>query len=52
MMNRLSGLDGVSLHGETPVMPTHVLAVAFVDPSARGDLTAGALVRLLGKSVV
>lgn len=49
MMNRLSGLDGVSLHGETPVMPTHVLAVAFVDPSARGDLTAGALVRLLAE---
>ncbi|MCH9728853.1 MAG: wax ester/triacylglycerol synthase family O-acyltransferase [Actinomycetia bacterium] len=49
MMNRLSGLDGVSLHGETPEMPTHVLAVAFVDPSARGDLTAGALVRLLAE---
>ncbi|MGB0971948.1 MAG: wax ester/triacylglycerol synthase domain-containing protein, partial [Mycobacterium sp.] len=48
-MNRLSGLDGVSLHGETPEMPTHVLAVAFVDPSARGDLTAGALVRLLAE---
>ncbi len=47
MMNRLSGLDGVSLHGETPEMPTHILAVAFVDPTARGDLTAGALMRLL-----
>ena len=46
-LNRLTGLDGISLHGETAVMPTHVLAVAFLDPAARGDLTAGALMRLL-----
>ena len=48
-MNRLTGLDGISLHGETTVMPTHVLAVAFCDPAARGDLTAGALMRLLAE---
>jgi diacylglycerol O-acyltransferase / wax synthase len=43
MMNRLTGLDGIAVHGETAVMPTHVLAVVFLDPAARGDLTAGAL---------
>ncbi|GJF11623.1 diacylglycerol O-acyltransferase [Mycolicibacterium cyprinidarum] len=47
MMNRLTGLDGVSLHGETAVMPTHVLAVMFLDPAARGELTARAVLRLL-----
>ncbi|MGD9618416.1 MAG: wax ester/triacylglycerol synthase family O-acyltransferase [Mycolicibacterium sp.] len=45
-MDRLTGLDGLFLHSETTVMPTHILAVAFVDPAARGDLTAGALSRL------
>jgi WS/DGAT/MGAT family acyltransferase len=48
-MNRLTGLDGLTLHGETPVMPTHVLAVLFCDPAARGELTAGAILRLLGE---
>lgn len=48
-LNRLTGLDGISLHGETAVMPTHVLAVAFFDSAARGDLTAGALLRMLAE---
>lgn len=46
-MKRLTGLDGVSLHGETSVMPTHVMAVLFCDPAARGDLSAGAVLRLV-----
>ena len=48
-MNRLTGLDGLSLHGETSVMPTHVLAVLFCDTAAHGELTAGAILRLLGE---
>ena len=48
-MKRLSGLDGVTLHGETSVMPTHVLAVLFCDPTVRGELTAGAILRLLAE---
>ncbi|MGB0438249.1 MAG: wax ester/triacylglycerol synthase family O-acyltransferase [Mycobacterium sp.] len=48
-MNRLTGLDGISLHGETAVMPTHVLAVVFFDPAARGELTARALLRQLAE---
>jgi diacylglycerol O-acyltransferase / wax synthase len=47
MMKRLTGLDGLTLHGETAVMPTHVMAVLFCDPAARGELTAGAVLRLL-----
>jgi diacylglycerol O-acyltransferase / wax synthase len=49
MMKRLTGLDGVTLHGETSVMPTHVIAVLFCDPAARGELTAGAVLRLLAE---
>lgn len=48
-MDRLTGLDGLFLHGETAVMPTHITAVAFVDPAARGDLTAGAISRLFAE---
>ncbi|MGH3958986.1 wax ester/triacylglycerol synthase family O-acyltransferase [Mycobacterium sp.] len=48
-MRRLTGLDGVTLHGETAVMPTHVMAVLFCDPAARGELTAGAVLRLLAQ---
>ena len=48
-MKRLTGLDGVTLHGETSVMPTHVLAVMFCDPAARGELTARAVLRLLAE---
>jgi WS/DGAT/MGAT family acyltransferase len=48
-MKRLTGLDGVTLHGETSVMPTHVLAVLFCDPTVRGELTAGAILRLLAE---
>ena len=47
MMKRLTGLDGVSLHGETALMPTHLMAVLFCDSALRGQLTAGAVVRLL-----
>ncbi|MCB0924536.1 MAG: wax ester/triacylglycerol synthase family O-acyltransferase [Mycobacterium sp.] len=47
MMKRLTGLDGVSLHGETAVMPTHVMAVFFCEAEVRGELTAGAIARLL-----
>jgi diacylglycerol O-acyltransferase len=43
MMKRLTGLDGVTLHGETAVMPTHVMAVLFCDQAARGELTTGRL---------
>ncbi len=49
MMKRLTGLDGVSLHGETAVMPTHVLAVMFCDTATRGELTARAVLRLLAE---
>jgi diacylglycerol O-acyltransferase / wax synthase len=49
MMKRLTGLDGVTLHGETAVMPTHVMAVLFCDPAMRGELTAGAVLRLLAQ---
>ncbi len=49
MMKRLTGLDGVTLHGETAVMPTHVMAVLFCDPAARGELTAGSVLRLLAQ---
>lgn len=48
-MKRLTGLDGVTLHGETSVMPTHVTAVLFCDPVARGELTAGAIYKLLAE---
>ncbi len=48
-MKRLTGLDGVSLHGETGVMPTHVMAVMFCDSAPRGELTAGAVFRLLAQ---
>ena len=48
-MKRLTGLDGVTLHGETSVMPTHVMAVLFCDPAACGDLTAGAIYQLLAE---
>jgi diacylglycerol O-acyltransferase / wax synthase len=49
MMKRLTGLDGLTLHGETAVMPTHVMAVLFCDPAARGELSAGAILRLLAQ---
>ena len=49
MMKRLTGLDGVTLHGETSVMPTHVLAVMFCDPAARGELTARAVLKQLAE---
>jgi diacylglycerol O-acyltransferase / wax synthase len=49
MMKRLTGLDGFTLHGETSVMPTHVLAVLFCDPATRGELTARAVLRLLAE---
>jgi WS/DGAT/MGAT family acyltransferase len=49
MMKRLTGLDGVTLHGETSVMPTHVLAVMFCGPATRGDLTARAVLRVLAE---
>jgi diacylglycerol O-acyltransferase / wax synthase len=49
MMKRLTGLDGVTLHGETSVMPTHVIAVLFCDPATRGELTARAVLRLLAE---
>lgn len=48
-MKRLTGLDGVTLHGETSVMPTHVMAVLFCDPAVRGELTAGAIYKLLAE---
>lgn len=48
-MKRLTGLDGLTLHGETAVMPTHVMAVLFCDPAARAELTAGAVLRLLAQ---
>ena len=48
-MKRLTGLDGVTLHGETSVMPTHVLAVLFCDPAVRGELTARAVLRQLAE---
>src|ERR1700731_1178866 len=51
MMKRLTGLDGVTLHGETSVMPTHVTAVLFCDPAARGELTAGAVYKLLAERI-
>jgi diacylglycerol O-acyltransferase / wax synthase len=40
VMDRLTGLDGVTLHGETSTMPTHVLALMFCDPAARGESPA------------
>lgn len=49
MTTRLTGLDGVSLHGETVVMPTHLMAVLFCDSTLRGELTAGAIARLLAE---
>ena len=49
MMKRLTGLDGVTLHGETSVMPTHVLAVLFCDPAPRGELTARAVLKQLAE---
>ncbi len=51
-MKRLTGLDGVTLHGETSVMPTHVLAVLFFDPAPRPELTARAILRLLAERTV
>jgi diacylglycerol O-acyltransferase / wax synthase len=48
-MKRLTGLDGVTLHGETSVMPTHVSAVLFCDPAAGGELTAGAVLAQLAE---
>ena len=48
-MKRLTGLDGLSLHGETAVMPTHVMAVLFCDSTVRGDLTAASVARLLAE---
>ncbi|VBA46689.1 Putative diacylglycerol O-acyltransferase [Mycobacterium innocens] len=48
-MKRLTGLDGVTLHGETPVMPTHVIAVLFCDPAAGGELTARAVLAQLAE---
>lgn len=48
-MKRLTGLDGVTLHGETSVMPTHVMAVLFCDPAAGGKLAAGAILRLVAE---
>ena len=48
-MKRLTGLDGVTLHGETSVMPTHVPAVLFCDPATRGELTARAILRQLAE---
>ena len=48
-MKRLTGLDGLALHGETAVMPTHVMAVLFCDPAARGELTVAAVLRLLAQ---
>ncbi|AFC44404.1 hypothetical protein OCO_31970 [Mycobacterium intracellulare MOTT-02] len=49
MMKRLTGLDGVTLHGETSVMPTHVMAVLFCDPEAHGAVTADAICKLLAQ---
>ena len=49
MVKRLTGLDGVTLHGETAVMPTHVLAVMFCDPAAGGELTARAVLTQLAE---
>src|SRR6201998_1713371 len=49
MMKRLTGLDGVTLHGETSVMPPRVIAVVFCDPATRGELTARAVLRLLAE---
>lgn len=49
MITRLTGLDGISLHGETAVMPTHLMAVLFCDPVLRGDLTARAITRWLAE---
>lgn len=49
-MKRLTGLDGISLHGETAVMPTHVMAVLFCDSTVLGDLTAGAVARKLAEN--
>jgi len=48
-MKRLTGLDGVTLHGETSVMPTHVLAVLFCDPATGGELTARAVLKQLAE---
>lgn len=48
-MKRLTGLDGITLHGETAAMPTHVMAVLFCDPAARGELTTTAVLRLLAQ---
>ncbi|CAM4296425.1 wax ester/triacylglycerol synthase family O-acyltransferase [Mycobacterium senriense] len=48
-MQRLTGLDGVTLHGETSVMPTHVTAVLFCDPEAQGETTAAAIYKLLAE---
>ncbi|MGE5697182.1 MAG: wax ester/triacylglycerol synthase family O-acyltransferase [Candidatus Sericytochromatia bacterium] len=49
MIERLTGLDGVTLHGETSVMPTHVLAVLFCDPATHGEFTAEVVLRLLAE---
>ncbi len=48
-MNRLTGLDGVTLHGETSVMPTHVMAVLFCDTAADGELATKAILRLVAE---
>lgn len=48
-MKRLTGLDGLTLHGETSVMPTHVTAVLFCDPEARGEMTTAAIYKLLAE---
>ncbi len=55
-MDRLTGLDGVTLHGETSAMPTHVMALMFCDPAsrgglpaARGELAARAILELLAE---
>lgn len=48
-MKRLTGLDGLSLHGETAVMPTHVMAVLFCDSTVLGDWTPASVARLLAE---
>ncbi|WP_240629672.1 wax ester/triacylglycerol synthase family O-acyltransferase [Mycobacterium colombiense] len=45
----MTGLDGVTLHGETSVMPTHVTAVLFCGPEAQGETTAAAIYKLLAE---
>lgn len=49
-MTRLSGLDGIVLHAETPVMRTHIVSVLFCDPdSAHGTVTADAILATLAQ---